>query len=760
MKKVTFLSLAVGMCLSAASPVFANRNLWQSFDGKMAPSANPKKNLPSDYSIVKLDQSAIKLLLAKAGSTFESGVDLSVPTPDGSFKTFRVWNTPVMEDELQAKYPEIQAYTGSFLEDANQTLKVTTGSMGIFIRSFSYDMNDVFAIEPYGYDANGYYTLSAAKDFYRLPLTGACNPSAVQRPLTESDPIVINPTREQTAQRTMGQNRRTYRLALACTGEYALSVAGTPNPTTSQILAIMTATVNNANGVWEREVSVSTKLVNNNTAVIYLNPTTDPYLDDADHGTVLDENQANHDIFIGNSNYDLGHVFTQSGGGLAALASVCAAGSKASGQTGSSGPNDIGTFCHEVGHQFGAGHTFTSKTGGCDGNGMPESSFEPGSGTTIMSYNGSCGADNTPIFTTPLTDYYNQNNLKEMRAVFTTSGATCGTTVLGQTPVIMPNMDRRYIIPANTAFELIADEATNTVATNAAPTYCWEQNDLGPIDMVEANGSGVVAGPVFMSMPATTDKSRAFPRYSQLAQGLYSASGERLPAVARNMKYKVTVRSIAQNGWGTNNTIDSNINIKVVPSGVGEFRVTGPADANLVWQPNQQYPVDWTIGNTLVPEDSIMAGFVNIYLSLDEGLTFPIILATNVPNSGSFNVTAPNYLAEKARIKVKAVGNVFFDVSKVSFKVNGTLGVKGIDVANHLSVFPNPASNTINIKNDAFDGESLGVKMLTLLGQEVWQGNLNATTNIDVSTFAKGTYYIYVKGEKSGKYGVKKVVIQ
>lgn len=760
MKNITILSLAAGLCLTATTPTFAHRDLWHKVEGKTAPSANPKKDLPTSYSIVKLDQKGIEILLTRAGSSFETGVDLSLPTPEGSFKTFRVWNTPVMEDELQARFPEIQTYTGSFLEDANQTLKLSTGPMGVFVRSFSYDMNDVFAIEPYGYDANGYYTLSAGKDIYSLPVTGSCDPSSVSGHLTGSDPITINPTREQTAQRTMGQNRRTYRLALACTGEYALAVAGTPNPTTSQILAIMTATVNNANAIWEREVSVSAKLVNNNTAVIYLNPSTDPYLSDADHPGVLSENQANHDIFIGNGNYDLGHVFTQSGGGLAALAAVCASGVKASGVSGSSGPNDIGTFCHEVGHQFGAGHTFTSEAGGCGGNGMAESSYEPGSGSTIMSYNGACGADNTPVFTTPMNDYYNQNNLKEMRAVLTTIGATCGTSVLGQTPVIMPNMNRRYIIPVNTAFELIADEATNTVATNAAPTYTWEQNDIGPINMVEANGSNVVIGPVFMSIPGTTDRARAFPRYSQLANGLYSDVGERLPNVGRDMKYKVTVRSIAQDGWGTHNTIDSNINIKTAPSGLGTFRVIGPADPTLVWQPNQQYPVEWTIGNTLEPNDSIMAGFVNIYLSVDEGLTFPIILATNVPNTGSFNVTAPNYFAEKARIKVKAVGNIFFDVSKTNFAVNGTLGIKGMDVAGNLSVFPNPASNMLNIKNEAFDGEAMELNILSLLGQEVWQGKMSAATSIDVSRFAKGTYYIYFKGKKSAKYGVKKVVIQ
>jgi len=387
MKKLTLLALTTGICLSAVTPVFANRSLWASLESKTAPTSIPRAHLPSNYSIVKLDQDGIKALLAKAGTTFETGVELSLPNHEGTFKTFKVWQTPVMEDGLQALHPEIRTYTGSLVGDASQTIKITNSPYGFVARSFSFDMNDVFAIESYGHDANGYYTVAAAGDYYRLPMLG-CNPN-----ILGNEPLVTDQESGKVVQRVIGEIRRTYRIAVACTGDYAQAVSGTPNPTVSQVLAIITATVNNANGIWEREMSVSTKLVNNNTAVIYLDPTTDPYTNDGDHPTVLTENQTNHTTFIGNANYDLGHVLTASGGGLAQLASVCSTGGKASGVSGSSGPTDIGTMTHEVGHQMGAGHTFTSKSGGCDGNGMAESSYEPGSGTTIMSYNGACAAD-------------------------------------------------------------------------------------------------------------------------------------------------------------------------------------------------------------------------------------------------------------------------------------------------------------------------------------------------------------------------------
>ncbi|RYE00471.1 MAG: T9SS type A sorting domain-containing protein [Sphingobacteriales bacterium] len=756
MKKITLLALATGLCLSAVTPVFANRNLWSALDSKTAPTITPRVHLPSNYSIVKLDQEGIKALLQKAGTSVATAVELSLPTHEGTFKTFKVWQTPVMEDELQANYPEIRTYTGTMVGDGSQTIKITNSPYGLVARSFSFNMNDVFAIESYGHDANGYYTVAAAGDYYRLPMQG-CNPNS----LTGTEPVILDQESGKIVQRVIGEVRRTYRFAVACTGDYARAVSGTPNPTVSQVLAIITATVNNANGVWEREMSVSTKLVNNNTAVIYLDPTTDPYANDAAKDVVIDENQTNHTTFIGNANYDLGHVLTAAGGGLAALASVCSNGSKASGVSGSSGPTDIGTLTHEVGHQLGAGHTFTSKAGGCDGNGMPESSYEPGSGTTIMSYNGACATDNTPMNTTPLTDYYNQFNLGQMRAVITTSGA-CGSTQLGQTPVnINPiNPNTRYIIPANTPFELIANEATNTVATNSTPTYCWEQFDLGPIDMVEANGSTVTQGPVFSSLTPVTDRSRVMPMYATLKDGLYTKVGERTPNVNRTMKFTVTARSVANDGWGTHNTSDNNVNIKVV-RGNGDFRVTGP-NANASWTPGQPYEVTWTLGNTLVPADSIMTGYVNIYLSLDGGLSFPVILATNVPNTGSFNITAPDYFSNNARLKVKAVGSIYFDISKADFKVlgNPANSIKGTDVANSVAVFPNPTSGMLNIKNNNYDGEAMDLVLLNILGQEVWKGNMQSQTTINTATFSKGTYYLYLKGTKSAKYGVKKVSVQ
>lgn len=752
MKKFTLFTLT-GLCLTMGGAVFANKNLWQTYKGSQVPTSNPKSHLPLAFDVMKLDQQGIKNLLLTAGNTPEQGVEISLPNTEGGFETFNVWKTPVMEEALQDSHPDIHTYTGVQVNDAEITAKISYTEMGLFARTYSYRVEKSFFIEPYGYDPNGYYVVALNRDYQSgLTISQPCNPDGIAS-LAEEGATTLNPNGTgSVALRTHGSIRREYRAVFAATGEYAQLVTGSTTPTVSQILSIVSATINNANGVWEREMSVSLKMVSSNTAVLYTDGTVDPYTDNQNN-VAIDENQTNVDNVVGATNYDVGHLFNTAGGGLAGLGVICS-GSKARGVSGSGGPNDIGTVIHEVGHQMGAGHTFTSASGGCSGNGMAESAFEPGSGTTIMSYNGACAADNTPSVST---DYYNRFNLQQMHDFLISGGSLCGSTTAGQTPVIMPNLSKFYRIPANTPFELIAPEATKTVASNSTTTYCWEQADKGTIDMVEANGGSATSGPIFMSLDPDTNRVRVFPSYEKLAQNQYSSIGMRLPMVTRDLTFKVTARSIATDGFGTHNIIDSVVKLKAIAP--GGFRVTAPS-TNVTWEPGQNYNVGWNVANTMTPSDSIMAGFVNIYLSLDGGLSFPLIMATNVPNNGSYNIQAPDLYTTQARIKVKAVGNVFFDVSHTNFKVNGNpVSVRGVDFSSNIDVYPNPASSELNVAIKGQTGD-YNLVLLNALGQEVWKGTIKNNLTIPVANLSRGLYFLHIQDIKAGKYGTKQVSLQ
>ena len=59
----------------------------------------------------------------------------------------------------------------------------------------------------------------------------------------------------------------------------------------------------------------------------------------------------------------------------------------------------------------------------------------------------------------------------------------------------------------------------------------------------------------------------------------------------------------------------------------------------------------------------ISTAAVDLYLSVDGGSTFSFLLAQGTPNDGAETVLMPDVITGSARIKIEAVGNVFFAVS-------------------------------------------------------------------------------------------------
>jgi subtilisin-like proprotein convertase family protein len=460
---------------------------------------------------------------------------------------------------------------------------------------------------------------------------------------------------------------KTYRLALACTIEYAafhVNAAGLNAGTLAQkkaaVLAAMVVTMTRVNGVYERDMSMTMVLIPNNEAII--NITSDNYDNDNTANILLDQNQTQIDLIIGDANYDIGHVASTGGGGVASPQSPCNAGSKSRGVTGLPSPvgdeYDIDFVAHEMGHQWGCSHTFNGDAGNCGGgNRVTASAFEPGSGTTIMGYAGICAPQDVQLHSDA---YFHARSLIQMIA-YVNAGGNCGVIVPnGNTPPTV-SAGPVYTIPYGTAFVLTG---TATDVDASALTYCWEQYNF-QISTQPPVGTSTT-GPNFRSYNPTISASRYFPKLSDVVANNLAPTWEVVPNVARTLAFSLVVRD--NQGPLGGQTERSTVNITL--ANTGPFKVTSQ-NATEAWAQGSSQVVTWDVAGTTAT--GINTANVNIRMSVDGGLTFPIMLAANTPNDGSETITAPNLVSQTCRLMVEAVGNVFYAVNTTTFYVGYTI---------------------------------------------------------------------------------------
>ncbi len=601
---------------------------------------------PQKSELFSLDATAFNSTVAKASvnepsAAAISGTVLELPMPDGNTAKFRMVEAPIMEPDLAAKFPEIKTYAGQGIDDPEATVRLDVSPVGVHAQVLS-PRGAVYVDPAFRGDARLHvsyfkHDFVKADDFHCLTVGS----SRAARGIGE--------TADKTAARALfGTQLRTFRIAVAATGEYTQFFGGTK---ANGMAAIVTA-INRVDGIYETELAVRLVLVGNNDLIVYTNPSTDPYSNN-NADALLDQNQANLDAVIGNANYNIGHVFGTGGGGLASLGVVCISGWKAQGETGSPEPTGdpfyIDYVAHEMGHQFGADHTFNSVTDACGGNRESSQAYEPGSGSTIMSYAGICYPNDLQAHSDA---YFHAASLNQIRSYILTDGDCAADTSTGNS-VPTVNAGANYTIPANTPFVLTA---TASDANGDPLTYCWEEMDLG--SATSLNDPPQTTGPLFRSLPPSSSPMRYFPRLSDVLAST-SWNQEKLPTLARTMNFRVTVRDNRPGGGGVADD-DSVVNVVAA----GPFVVSSPNTA-VSWGGVQT--VTWNVAGTT--GSGINAANVNIHLSTDGGNTFPYLLATNVPNNGSRNVTLPNLSTTTARIKVQPVGNIFYDVSDVNFTV-------------------------------------------------------------------------------------------
>jgi uncharacterized protein (TIGR03437 family) len=574
---------------------------------------------------------------------------LALPLPDGRMANFRLENSPVLPPTLAAKYPEIQSYRGVAADIAGATMRCDLSPRGFHATILLGD--DSVTIQRASLDSADYYISYFGNDYQAEMERFACevksNPKMAQQ--LERDVRLENEGN--------GATRRTYRIAIATTQEYT-NLATLGGGSAASSLASVVTWLNGVNLIYEQDLSVRFVLAESNDKVMF---TAEPDgLTNGDSSALLGEIAGVLNTNVGATKYDLGHVLNvdNGGGGVASIAVVCGADDeKGRGVTGvdpgevPGAPFSLSTLAHEIGHQFAASHTFSAS---CSSNREDSTAFESASGLTLMSYAGVC----TPAIVPTSRPHFHSHSIAQMLNYITTNGGCATTAPTNNTPPTI-NVGTGYTIPKQTPFVLTATGNDTDAADVPNLTYSWEQVDAGPTPPYIS-----ATGPLFRPFPLTKDPSRTFPSLTYILNnanvppatiGVFQTA-ENLADVARAMKFNCVVRDLR----GGANLGE----VTVTAADAGPFLITSPNIATTLTG-GATTNVTWSVNGTNAAP--VNCANVRVSLSLNGGLTFPHILAASVPNTGTAMVTLPGGLtSEQARIKIEAVGNIFFDISDVN----------------------------------------------------------------------------------------------
>lgn len=672
-----------------------------------------KPDLPSQYSIFEFDYETFSSQLVNVPKrdvlTGESNVVVSLPMPNGKMVAYRVVEASSFDDELQARFPNIRSFSGNEVSNSSNVIRFSLSKEnGISATIRSASDETTYIIDPFSMDYKQFIVYDRA---FSSGKKGKFNCFTIDevKPFTpkigNSENTILNNADDSVLRR--------FRLAQSCNGEYANVFGATSAAQVNLVLAAYNSTLTRVNALYEQDFNVTMVIVNQSTNVIYYNPATDPYTA-YNVGSGMDwwnlelMNTLNNNANVGNANFDIGHLFGANGGGgnAGCIGCVCSnttttttynngvetittpVSYKGSGFTSpSSGlPQgdlfDIDYVAHEYGHQFGGNHTFTTSS---EDNAV---NVEPGSGVTIMAYAGITGV-NTNVASNSISVFHAATIQQITNNVKT---KTCDTEIVIANAVPVPSAPATLTLPIGTAFKLVGS-ATDTNSSDIL-SYSWEQiddasgaanlcsqsnaNPAGDSDCIPL-GSDTV-GPNFRSYFPASIGTRMFPRLvDHLANGVTGNKWEVLSNVARTMNFRLTVRD-NKIGGGNNESVNTAVTFDATK---GPFLITSQNTSGIGYTEGSTQTVTWSGTNT-----NTMAGAanVNIKLSTDGGLTYPITLLANTANDGSESITFPlGVFAPKCRILVEPTGNNFYAINTKDFAIGYTITTQCTDYTINLA---------------------------------------------------------------------------
>ena len=687
------------------------------------PTVKQDRETVAEARAVAYDHEALVEILASApqewnaadrtGSTLSNSTCiLTLPVPGGNAITgwetvsFRVVRSDVLHPDLAARYPQISSY---LIQSERNSLifgRIDLGDQGF--HGIIHTEGGTIYLDPWNRWQTDQLMVYTRTEFMRstakrrqdcdVRMMGVARTHDVDGDLGLDDGKIT-----QRIGPPYGQTRRNYSLALACTGEYGQFHGGT----VSSALSAMNTSVNRINSIVEPELAIRLNLVPNNDQLVFLNGSTDPYTN-SNTSAMLSQNQTTCDNVIGSGNYDIGHVFSTGGGGVAYLGSVCTS-FKAGGVSGLpspiNDPFDVDYVGHEMGHQFGCNHTFNNS---CSGNRSSADAYEPGSGSTIMSYSGICA----PNLQNLSDDVYHVHSLIEGSDYLHSGfGNSCASPIgSGNSAPSVSVGSSGFSIPASTPFELTATASDPNAGTIL--TYSWEQYNLGPATTSGDNNLNNPSGnaPCIRSFPPTSSPTRVVPKLTSLLSN-QTSFGEHLPDYNRTLTFKCTVRDNNPGCGG----VAVGTKTFYVDETTGPFLVSYPNN-NITRPGNSELTILWDVAGT--DGGNVNCADVDIYCSVDGGNTWPYLLAEAVPNDGEHVVLLPATTTTQARIKIRGHDNIFFDVSNSNFTLNEIDGCTDPNACNFepfASSDDGSCEDPVTLYADV-DGDGYGNAAITQVG--------------------------------------------
>lgn len=322
-KKFVQLLCVIAILLSLgqwtlAAPTSSD-GLWREVKGVSVSASAQIPVVPRSYRTLSLNRTGFADVLARAPMEFtdkakSTEVVITLPRPDGSFARFRIEESPMISAKVAAEVPDWKTYSGCGIDDPTSVVRLSWSNAGLKAAVLQGD--GMYYVDPVSpADATNYICYAkTALQSERTSFHCGLDEYLAAKSLPAARPA--QPQRADAVQLSNGTNLKTYRLAIATTGEYTVDRGGQAAALTD----VMNA-VNRINLVYRRDVSISFTLVSG-TNTIFADPATDPYNNTDQEGQLAINNTQLNNI-IGAANYDIGHLFGTGGGGVASSPSVC-----------------------------------------------------------------------------------------------------------------------------------------------------------------------------------------------------------------------------------------------------------------------------------------------------------------------------------------------------------------------------------------------------------------------------------------------------